>query len=47
MAEVIRVIKVTPVDGNLPAKWKTAIVIPIYKKEAPDLTSNYRPISLT
>ena len=37
----------TLTQGNLPAQWKTAIVIPIYKKEAPDLTSNYRPISLT
>lgn len=34
-------------EGKLPHAWKTAIVIPIYKKGNKELPENYRPISLT
>ncbi len=33
--------------GLLPADWKTALVLPLFKKNDPSLVSNYRPISLT
>ena len=33
--------------GILPEDWKTAQVIPIFKKERQDDKSNYRPVSLT
>jgi len=33
--------------GEVPTLWKTAIVVPIFKKGSPSLASNYRPISLT
>jgi hypothetical protein len=32
--------------GYFPEAWKTANVVPIYKKENPMLCNNYRPISL-
>ena len=32
--------------GYFPEKWKKANVIPIHKKNAKDIVSNYRPISL-
>ena len=31
----------------LPSEWKDAIVFPLFKKDDPSLTSNYRPIFLT
>ena len=34
-------------EGMLPDDWKSAIIIPIHKKGRKDITSNYRPISLT
>ena len=33
--------------GEIPAKWKKAVVIPIYKKGKINDPANYRPISLT
>jgi len=33
--------------GKIPAAWKTANVIPIFKKGLSSSVSNYRPISLT
>ena len=40
-------LKLTLAQGNLPAQWKTAIVVPMYKKVARNLPSSYRLISLT
>ena len=33
--------------GQVPRQWKTALVMPIYKKGSRCLAPNYRPISLT
>ena len=33
--------------GEIPLKWKHALVAPVYKKEDKHLTSNHRPVSLT
>ncbi|KFP03429.1 hypothetical protein N300_11055, partial [Calypte anna] len=33
--------------GGIPEDWKTADVIPIYKKGQKDDLGNYRPVSLT
>ena len=33
--------------GEIPDDWKTANVIPLYKKGAKDKVANYRPVSLT
>ena len=32
--------------GIFPSYWKKASVIPLYKKDNPNLMSNYRPVSL-
>ena len=34
-------------SGVLPSQWKIAFVTPIHKKGSHQLTSNYRPVSLT
>ena len=34
-------------EGRIPQKWKTAEVIPIFKKGAKNQPGNYRPVSLT
>ena len=34
-------------ENFVPTSWKSADVIPIFKKGAPDDKSNYRPVSLT
>ena len=34
-------------SGKIPADWKTAVVIPIFKKGAKGEAGNYRPVSLT
>ena len=31
---------------KLPLFWKTAAVVPVYKKDNPKLVENYRPLSL-
>ena len=33
--------------GMLPSVWKTANVVPVYKKGSVSAAANYRPISLT
>lgn len=33
--------------SRLPVAWRTAQVVPIYKKDDPTVAANYRPISLT
>ena len=33
--------------ATVPSQWRSAIVIPIFKKGSRNLVSNYRPISLT
>ena len=34
-------------SGQIPRQWKTATIIPVFKKGSKNLTKNYRPISLT
>ena len=34
-------------EGNLPHDWKKALIIPLYKKGDAQLTTQYRPVSLT
>ena len=34
-------------SGAIPNEWKAALVVPVHKKGAKSLVSNYRPISLT
>ena len=34
-------------EGMLPSNWKTAHVVPIFKKGKKNLAGNYRPVSLT
>ena len=34
-------------EGVVPSDWKTAIIIPIFKKGDPQRASQYRPVSLT
>ena len=35
------------VQGIIPSQWKTAIIVPVYKKGSRDNPGNYRPISFT
>ena len=39
--------KISYNTGHLPAEWKLANVVPVYKKGAKTSVENYRPISLT
>ena len=34
-------------NGQVPEEWRTATVVPIYKKGAKSAAGNYRPVSLT
>jgi len=34
-------------EGKLPAKWKHAVVVPLFKKGKKQKAENYRPVSLT
>ena len=34
-------------DGCVPADWREALIVPLYKKGLKHLPSNYRPVSLT
>ena len=34
-------------DGCVPADWREALIVPLYKKGPKHLPSNYRPVSLT
>ena len=34
-------------DGCVPADWREALIVPLYKKGPKRLPSNYRPVSLT
>jgi hypothetical protein len=38
---------ITMNNGTLPADWKRAIVVPIYKGDDRSLITNYRPVGLT
>ena len=35
------------VQGIIPSQWKTAVIVPVYKKGLRDHPDNYCPISLT
>ena len=35
------------INGYVPSIWRSAYIVPVYKKNDSTLTSNYRPISLT
>ena len=48
MAVLLRLIDITWKTGQLPKYWKTAVLIPLLKKNKPkSAPSSYRPISLT
>ena len=48
MAVLLRLINITWKTGQLPKDWKTAVLIPLLKKNKPkSAPSRYRPISLT
>ena len=48
MAVLLRLINITWKTGQLPKDWKTAVLIPLLKKNKPkSAPSSYRPISLT
>ena len=48
MAVLLRLINITWKTGQLPKDWKTAVLIPLLKKNTPkSAPSSYRPISLT
>ena len=48
MAVLLRLINITWKTGQLPKDWKTAVLIPLLKKNKPKIApSSYRPISLT
>ena len=48
MAVLLRFINITWKTGQLPKDWKTAVLIPLLKKNKPkSAPSSYRPISLT
>jgi len=42
-----RIFRVSFFSGNLPKKWLTADVVPLYKKADPLCPNNYRPLSMT
>ena len=48
MADIYSILFQASLDqGIVPADWKTANVVPLFKKGDPSLPENYRPISLT
>jgi hypothetical protein len=42
-----RLIDISINNGTLPADWKKAVVVPIYKGGDRTVVQNYRPVSLT
>ena len=44
---LVRIFNTSTVSGKLPMEWKTAHVVPVYKKGDHSTLTNYRPIALT
>ena len=42
-----RIFNISIASGKLPMEWKTAHVVPVYKKGDRSALTNYRPIALT
>ena len=42
---LLRIINKSFVTGTIPASWKRAVVIPLYKKGDPSIAANFRPVT--